>query len=245
MTDEESEHAVDTPPTSSMPPSSYSLRNRRATQGKLVYDVKYHPMDDSIRPSQAAKRRSAHGEIQLISDDESDADEPFSVHAESDDEEEGLEEEIKEKTRPAKKGRKRARCRSTSPEPTRRSSRQTTKPKISYNMQVHPQDRDLEVSSDNGSDTGAPAHGRKRTKVSRSIEKDPSCSPVIDNGAPSAIVISSEATDAEDEEPMCYDDSVKHNKETTPCEEQGWSCVSPVVFILTRKQRSKSEHPRH
>jgi hypothetical protein len=224
ITEDESEHvAVDTPPTSSIPPCTYSLRNRRASQGKLVYDVKYHPMDDSIRPTQAAKRRSVHGEIQVISDDESDASDSFSVHADSDNDEDQRKEEVEEKVKPIKTGKRRSRCRSTTPEPSRRSSRQTTKPKISYNMKVHPQDRDLEVSSDIDGDTGAASGKRKRQKLSRSIEKDPS-SPAKVKGCSDAIVLSSEATAEEDEESVCDDaNKIENNNETTLCEEQGRS----------------------
>ncbi|KAF1919622.1 hypothetical protein BDU57DRAFT_147297 [Ampelomyces quisqualis] len=234
--EEKSEHvAVDTLPTSSMPPSTYSLRNRRATRGKLVYDVKYHPMDDRIRPTQAAKRRSAHGEIQVISDNESDTSESFSVHAESGDDEGEDDREIEEKAKPIRKGKKRARHCSTTPEPIRRSSRRTTKPKMSYNMNFHPQDQDLEVSSDNDSEIEVPSGRRKRQKISRSIEKD-SSSPVKVKGRSTAVVISSEVSDKEDEESACNDvGSVELKDQTTPCEEQDNQIrmSSPLSVVTT------------
>ncbi|KAH7395187.1 hypothetical protein DE146DRAFT_99546 [Phaeosphaeria sp. MPI-PUGE-AT-0046c] len=171
MTDTEEEGSRrGTPPTSAMPPS-YSLRNRRAPQGKLIYDAKYHPMDDSIRPSQAAKRRSAHGEIILSSDDETET-ETFTVHSDSEAEGEADNEDLIKKFRPSK-NKKRSRSRSESLLPTRRSSRRITKQKILYNMDVHPQDRYLEVSSSSDDDPEVSSHDVKRKKASRLIKNTP------------------------------------------------------------------------
>jgi hypothetical protein len=204
---EDAPPTTDTLPTSSMPASSYSFRNRRAAQGKLIYDVKYHPMDDSIRPSQAAKRRSAHGEEQVSSDDSSEA----SVQGDGSDSDEEKEDnkEEEQKSRPAKKGKKRARSPSQSPEPTRRSSRRTATPRVSYNMSIHPQDRDLEESSttDSGGEAATPVPKRKTS--SRSVlAKPPSrrrgTSMSVTQGrtgVSSPTLISSEHADVEDDEP--------------------------------------------
>jgi hypothetical protein len=254
---EDAPPTADTPPTSSVPASSYSFRNRRAAQGKLVYDVKYHPMDDSIRPSQAAKCRSAHGEEQLSSDDSSEA----SVQgdgSDSDEEEENNKEE-EQKSRPAKKGKKRARSPYQSPEPTRRSSRRIATPRVSYNMSIHPQDRDLEESSTTDSSGEAAAPGPKRKTSSRSITaKSPSRQHGTSmsvtqgrTGVSSPTLISSEPADVEDDEPAniaddepadiadepailedgerddYYNASCERDGEMTLVEEQGRSCIDP------------------
>jgi hypothetical protein len=135
--------------TSSAPPSTRLLRTRTAKQSKLAYDLKYHPMDDSLRPTQAAKRRSAHGEELLYSDATDDA---SSVLADTDAESaasiEDDAEDDRKHARSTMRNRKRSRAQSQSPQPTRRSSRRTEDRKMSYRMDIHPQDEQLEVSSD-------------------------------------------------------------------------------------------------
>jgi hypothetical protein len=218
---EEERSNIGTPPASSIPSSNYSLRNRRATQGKLVYDEKYHPMDDSIRPSQAAKRRSAHGETILLSDDTIEC---YSVHDDSDDEEKEDEDET-DKAEPKKGSKKRARRRSRSLEPTRRSSRKTATPKISYNMNIHPQDRDLEVSSTDASDSEAPTNKAKRTKISRSIEEKSAIKSPSHPEAHDMVTISSDTTNIDDGGPPYYSrESSERGKETTLVQEQGRLC---------------------
>lgn len=170
ITDNEDEqYAVDTPPTSSVPLSSYSFRNRRATQGKLIYDVKYHPMDDSVRPAQAAKRRLAHGEMDSFLDDICVS---YSVHTDSDGEGDRKESESEgeKPTELTRKGKKRAKNLSQSAQPTRRSSRKIAKPRMSYNTSIHPQDRFLEVSSADESDCSTPFNASERLTISRSVE---------------------------------------------------------------------------
>ncbi|EOA87594.1 uncharacterized protein SETTUDRAFT_39376 [Exserohilum turcica Et28A] len=149
-----------TPPTSSTPTSFYSLRSRN--KSKLVYDARYHPMDDAIRPTQAAKLRSAHGEKQVCfaSDDLSDA---FTAN-DSDEEQSSEHSEAEEELRKYPRGKKRKFTQSQlrSVEPTRRSSRKVSELKISYNMNVHPQDKFLSVSSDDGE--AAPKKKAKKSK---------------------------------------------------------------------------------
>jgi hypothetical protein len=186
ITDNEDEQPnVDTPPTSSVPRSSYSFRNRRTIRGKLVYDVKYHPMDDSIRSTQAAKRRSAHEEIHVFSDDTTSS---YSAHIDSDEEGDGKESEAEAEkpSKPTRKWKKRARSRSQSAQPTRRSSRKTTKPRMSYNTSIHPQDCELEVSSTDDSDYGAASNVSKRQTISRIVEKSPA--PATDHCTTARIV---------------------------------------------------------
>ncbi|KAJ8113002.1 hypothetical protein OPT61_g4765 [Boeremia exigua] len=125
-------------PFPSCPPPRRSAR----AKGTLVYDQKFHPLDDFIRPSHAAKRRSLHGEEPAISnsrDDELSEDsgsEAESMAGNTDSDEEDLQ--------PPTGSRKRKRSESRASNPTRRSSRRKTNPKVSYNMKIHPQDSDLD-----------------------------------------------------------------------------------------------------
>jgi hypothetical protein len=161
-----------TPPTSSATTSTYSLRNRGAKQGKLAYDVKYHPMDDLIRPSQAAKRRSAHGEELILSDNSSEASTIIETDA---DESSNEESETEEQPKPAARGKKRSwtKSQARSIQGTRRSTRKVSDPKTSYNMDVHPQDKFLVISSDDeDDDEEADVSAKKRRKLAHSRTED-------------------------------------------------------------------------
>jgi hypothetical protein len=164
-----------TPPTSSAPTSTYSFRNRGVKQGKLAYDVKYHPMDDLIRPSQAAKRRSAHGEALILSDNPSEASTIIGTDAgESSNEEREAEDQQPKST---VQGKKRIQTKSQARyvEGTRRSTRKISDPKTSYNMNIHPQDKFLVISSDDdGGETEVSA--KKRRKLAHLRRKDDSTS---------------------------------------------------------------------
>jgi hypothetical protein len=133
-----------------------------------VYDLKYHPLDDSIRPSQAAKRRSAHRDFESFSDDH--VSDSFSVHAESDtdaeDDNEVEKVDTEKKAKSTGKSQKRARGPTRSPEPARRSSRRTVVSRVAYNMSIHPQDGDLEVSSSDDDESDASPPSVKRKKLS-------------------------------------------------------------------------------
>jgi hypothetical protein len=155
-----------TPPTSSATTSSYSLRNRGAKQGKLAYDVKYHPMDDLIRPSQAAKRRSAHREELILSDNSSEASTIIETDAEESSNEES---EPEEQPKPTSRGKKRSQAKSQarSVQGTRRSTRKMPVPKTSYNMDIHPQDKFLVISSDDD-DEETEVSAKKRRKLAHS-----------------------------------------------------------------------------
>ncbi|KAF1994811.1 hypothetical protein P154DRAFT_539298 [Amniculicola lignicola CBS 123094] len=61
----------DTPPTSSLPTSSYRTRARtnRSSLKKLNYDQKYHPMDDVLNPGRAAKRKAQVPSYTLASEE--------------------------------------------------------------------------------------------------------------------------------------------------------------------------------
>lgn len=203
LSDEEDEQStgLGTPPASSAPSSNYSLRNRNAKQSALKYDVKYHPMDDSIRPTQAARRREAHGEAHLGSDDD-DENESFSVRADSDTTSD-IESDEERKPAPAKKGSKRGRRGTQSIEPTRRSSRRTASRKVSYDMSKHPQDLDLiivssdsEKESDEDENDDAPPPTAKRQKSRSSTAKTGArrkahTTPVIRSGFDSDVALSS------------------------------------------------------
>lgn len=125
-------------PAPTCPPTRRSARMKST----LLYDQKYHPMDDVVRPSQAAKRRSFHGEQPLLWSD-SDNDE-FQESDSDDGSVAGDDASEDEESQQAMRGRKRKRSRSRIPERARRSSRRRTKPKVSYNMKIHPQDSDLQ-----------------------------------------------------------------------------------------------------
>ncbi|KAF1928013.1 uncharacterized protein M421DRAFT_166393 [Didymella exigua CBS 183.55] len=121
-------------------PTCPPIRRSARAKSTLIYDQRYHPMDDVIRPSQAAKRRSLHGERPpLGSGVDGDGSEESGSDVGSmagDDDSDG------EESQPTR-GRKRKRVRTLTSEPTRRSSRRRTNPKVSYNMNIHPQDSDL------------------------------------------------------------------------------------------------------
>ncbi|KAL5433908.1 hypothetical protein PMIN07_010953 [Paraphaeosphaeria minitans] len=107
------------------PRPSYLIRGpaRGARSNDLAYDQRYHPMDEYIRPSQAAKRRAEHG----IEDNSS-------VHSVESDSDTDAEDQPQRKKRKLNKVITRG---------TRRSSRRTNHD-VLYNMQIHPQDSQLE-----------------------------------------------------------------------------------------------------
>jgi hypothetical protein len=195
-----------TPPTSSATTSTYSLRNRGAKQGKLAYDVKYHPMDDLIRPSQAAKRRSAHGEELILSDNSSKA----STITETDaDESRNEESEPEEQPKPTARGKKRSLTKSQarSVQGTRRSTRKVSDPKTSYNMDIHPQDKFLDRSSDDD-DEETKVSARKRRKLAHLR--------VVDNtSSDEGIYFNDEATVSSVETRTKHQDGIYSNDEAT------------------------------
>ncbi|KAF1966087.1 hypothetical protein BU23DRAFT_574341 [Bimuria novae-zelandiae CBS 107.79] len=122
-------------PASSVPISFYNTRGSTRSTRTLLYDQKYHPMDEYLRPSQAAKRRAEHG-----IDDEEDTD-SVGFHDQADGESETDVEE-QPQTKKRKKLDKLATRRST-----RRSSRKVNR-NVLYNAKVHPQDSQLGQLSD-------------------------------------------------------------------------------------------------
>ncbi|KAF3003606.1 hypothetical protein E8E13_007198 [Curvularia kusanoi] len=147
-----------------------SVRRSARAKSKLVYDRKYHPMDDFIRPSQAAKRRSLHGESPLLDDhSEDDASEVSSSDGGSKDDDQ---ESDSEDSRPPTRGRKRKRSPLQTPEPTRRSSRRRTEPKMSYDMKIHPQDSDLrQIGACDGCNSSPDSKKPESARRSKAIEK--------------------------------------------------------------------------
>jgi hypothetical protein len=138
------------------PPPSFCRRSAREKPSKLVYDQKYHPLNDVIRPSHAAKRRSIHGE-ECPSEDEK------SVSSFGGSDVEKASSPVKAK--PTKKGPKRVKFDTKLPEPTRRSSRQKSQPRVSYNALVHPQDDLLELAFAED-ETAKPSSASKRRRRS-------------------------------------------------------------------------------
>ncbi|KAF2682120.1 hypothetical protein K458DRAFT_391154 [Lentithecium fluviatile CBS 122367] len=136
VADDEDSHSVarDTPPTSSIPTSS--LRTRGQTNAmqnsRPLYDQKYHPMDDVVQPSRAARHRAKYEEQNLDEDsegtdfqedDQSDSDVGVDHH------------------RNTNKRRKLSHFPPT--QGTRHSSRRTNR-NVLYDMNVHPQDEEIE-----------------------------------------------------------------------------------------------------
>lgn len=209
---DESEHpSPATPPKSSAPASSYSFRARNAGQSGLKYDIKYHPMDDAVRPSQAAKRRSLHGDLPILSTESDDTDEMSSMCAQSSDESNGEmpKKEVKKRSRPTIKGMKRTRPQSEAHEPVRRSTRQTADVKVLYDMSVHPQDHDLiMLSSEDGEAECKLITKRKKYTHSK------------------AVVIKSDTEDSDDDVMSSVEDSdrgVKSVPVNVPGECHCWS----------------------
>jgi hypothetical protein len=131
-------------------------------------------MDDAIRPGQAAKRRSAHGEIPLVeSEDISDASTLSNTDAGAEELSDSDSEEEKEMPRQSKKaqGRKQTKARPLPTEGMRRSKRKVSDKKTSYNMDIHPQDKYLVISSDEERPTPSNKH-RKLTHKRPSAEDD-------------------------------------------------------------------------
>jgi hypothetical protein len=154
-------------PVLTCPPTRRSAR----AKSTLVYDQKYHPMDDIVRPSQAAKRRSLHGERPLPSNDsdasssEQSGSDVGSMVGDGDSDDDELQ--------PPTRQRKRKRSESQAPEPSRRSSRRKANPRVSYNMKVHPQDSDLRLAyACDGSTSSPTTKKRVRSSVNCSISKN-------------------------------------------------------------------------
>ena len=119
-------------------------------------------MDDSIRPSQAAKRRSAHGEKQLSPHDslgalsdrsDTDGDMPVLTDNES---------EIEDNPKQVPRNKKGQKAQPSSSAGTRRSLRTVSCPRKSYNMKIHPQDEELQILSDDETIMRVPRRKRKR-----------------------------------------------------------------------------------
>ncbi|KAF1956020.1 hypothetical protein CC80DRAFT_83811 [Byssothecium circinans] len=104
------------------PTSSYRTRGTASTDStrrQIQYNQRYHPMDDYIRPSQAAKVRAAYGERAPESDSASEH-ETFRSEDSSDEENETKRQKVVS-------------------QPTRRSSRAVNHD-VLYDTNVHPQD---------------------------------------------------------------------------------------------------------
>jgi hypothetical protein len=115
-----------------------------------------------IRPSHAAKRRSIHGE-ECPSEDELSVSSFGGSDASTDSGVEKASSAVKAK--PTKKGPKRVKFDIKLPEPTRRSSRQKSQPRVSYNAQIHPQEDLLELAFAED-ETAKPSSARKRRRSS-------------------------------------------------------------------------------
>jgi hypothetical protein len=117
-------------------------------------------MDESIRPSQAAKRRSIHGEQIVCLDDTSETGSMLS------DSGAGTldltdESEVEENRKQISRGKKRSRTQQPPRAPTRRSSRRTSDKKVCYDMKIHPQDDVICLSSTDDDDIQPSSKKRK------------------------------------------------------------------------------------
>jgi hypothetical protein len=117
-------------------------------------------MDDTMRPSRAAKRRSVHGEQILFSNvDDTDA---TSSHADTDSEQpDHSEGEDRDKT--VTKTKKSSTGKLQAQLPSRRSARKTSHPEAAYRTDIHPQDRNIQEASE--ADEVSPNPNRKRTRL--------------------------------------------------------------------------------
>ncbi|PVI04654.1 hypothetical protein DM02DRAFT_725608 [Periconia macrospinosa] len=130
---DEIEDSIESTAPTSAPTSSYNIR-ARSTPKSILYNQKYHPMDDVIRPSHAAHIRA---EYECNSDSEATHHSSGSSSGSDSD----------ANKRPAKKRKKSPR------RGTRRTSRRINRDAF-YNMSRHPQDSDLkqlEIESDEDS----------------------------------------------------------------------------------------------
>ncbi|KAH7115976.1 hypothetical protein B0J11DRAFT_510329 [Dendryphion nanum] len=145
----------DTSPTSSLEPLT-STRSLRHPSGphELIYNQKYHPMDDVLQPTRAARVKLTYTTNAMDDCSESETD-----HND-------------ENKRHRSKGKKRLHSVPPSPYATvslsrgeRRSSRRS-KRKVNYDMKVHPQDSQLrELEAESYIDTTHSARATKRTKI--------------------------------------------------------------------------------
>ncbi|EON60969.1 hypothetical protein W97_00179 [Coniosporium apollinis CBS 100218] len=143
------------------PTSSFHHHTTRASvygRADALYDMKYHPMDDVMRPSQAAKRRKLTDVIEASSEEED-----FVAQSSSSD----------------YNGVDSRRRFGTQREPTssRHSARTASKPLVNYDVRIHPQDN---ILADLGV-PGFPRHWKRATvsaedEVSTSRNKSKSCS---------------------------------------------------------------------
>lgn len=161
------------PCESSMPGRSYNFRARGAKQSKLAYDQKYHPMDDSLRPTRAAKRRRALVEpiICLTEASESDTRDDQSPHSGN---------KVAEKLAKVSPNRQQEILQCLYTPTTRRSPRIMSRPKDSYNTNMHPQDEALELLSDKSCDMEISNYEKKKRKLNHadndtSMLESPGC----------------------------------------------------------------------
>ncbi|KAH7398146.1 hypothetical protein BKA66DRAFT_195743 [Pyrenochaeta sp. MPI-SDFR-AT-0127] len=147
-------------PRSAAPISSYAFRRRSVEQTRLVYDIKYHPMDDSVRPANTAKRRSAYIEKLCSSNGLFDT---LSEQVNMDTKiQTSIIDESETKTTIDLVAMSTKRNRNI-PQPLgaiRRSSRKASNRNISYNMNIHPQDGDLEMLNVEHNETQILLHKR-------------------------------------------------------------------------------------
>lgn len=133
--------------------SSFHHHTTRASvygRADALYDMKYHPMDDVMRPSQAAKRRKLTDVTEASSEEE---------------------DFIAQSSSSGYNGVDSRRRSGIQREPTssRHSARTASKPLVNYDVRIHPQDNIL-------ADLGVPGFPRHRKRVTVSAEDELSTS---------------------------------------------------------------------
>ncbi|KAF2808239.1 uncharacterized protein BDZ99DRAFT_572130 [Mytilinidion resinicola] len=172
-----------TPPTSSYHTTRQAVRGEQKVD--LQYDAGYHPLDDYLRPMQAARVRSKyeadvkHEDVDSGSESDSDQD---SLKLES-----GSESEEEDTVK--SKGTKKLQGKGIKVErsPTRRSARATQQSRVVYNVNVHPQDKELrelgivtgrkrrlDETSDDEEEEHSYQHKSKQVRISsKTVERRP------------------------------------------------------------------------
>lgn len=166
--------------TTSSPPLRRSSRTTLSSCNHLHYDLKYHPVDDIIRPSQATKRKAAHNieqdEHRTDDDDDDDDEEEGGEDGDTQESEEddhahyeGSDEEEDKTVKPTVEDI----ASSTHRHPAPRSKIRTTRARLRrskrrlsttpvYSQKVHPQDDQIDELSDEQAEslTDTRKHGK-------------------------------------------------------------------------------------
>jgi hypothetical protein len=159
-------------------------------------------MDESMRPSRAEKRRSAHGEKPLFPNDTNDT---ISVHTDTDTagefslaNDDSDKENSNKRRKLATKTKKRSPVKLQAHVSPRRSSRQVSRPEAAYRTDIHPQDDHLQETSD--MEEVSPEPSPKTTNSSPMFKKTVVSPSELDSDG-AAISLGSDGNDFMEDEP--------------------------------------------